>query len=120
MDFYRAHVLICAGTGCSSMDSRIVHQNMETEIAKRGLDKEIKVIETGCFGFCNMGPIMVVYPEGTFYCQVKPSDAALIVEEHLIKGRPVQRLLYDKDKSATETVDMENIQFFKHKKTRHS
>lgn len=116
MDFYRAHVLICAGTGCSSMDSRLLRQNMHEEILKRGLDKEIKVIETGCFGFCNMGPIMVVYPEGTFYCQVQPSDAAQIVEEHLVKGRPVERLLYQHEKESTDTVEMENIEFFKHQK----
>ncbi|MCL1849486.1 MAG: NADH-quinone oxidoreductase subunit NuoF [Clostridiales bacterium] len=116
MEFYRAHVLICAGTGCSSMDSRILLQNMQDEITKRGLDKEVKVIETGCFGFCNMGPIMVVYPEGTFYCQVKPDDAALIVEEHLVKGRPVARLLYQEDKASPETVEMEQIEFFKYQK----
>ncbi len=116
MDFYRAHVLICAGTGCSSMESRLLRQNMHEEILKRGLDKEIKVIETGCFGFCNMGPIMVVYPEGTFYCQVQPSDAAQIVEEHLVKGRPVERLLYQHEKESTDTVEMENIEFFKHQK----
>jgi len=116
MDFFRSHVLICAGTGCSSMDSRELHKNMEAEVAKRGLDKEVKIIETGCFGFCNMGPIMVVYPEGTFYSQVKPEDAALIVEEHLIKGRPVERLRYSQDKATASTVEMENIQFFKHQK----
>ena len=116
MDFYRAHVLICAGTGCSSMDSRDLLQNMQDEIVKQGLDKEIKVIETGCFGFCNMGPIMVVYPEGTFYCQVKPTDAAEIVAEHLIKGRPVERLRFRQDQETTATVEMENIEFFKYQK----
>ena len=116
MDFYRAHVLICAGTGCSSMDSRILLENMQGEIEKRGLDNEIKVIETGCFGFCNMGPIMVVYPEGTFYCQVHPTDAAEIVEEHLIKGRPVERLRYREDKVSATTVEMDSIEFFKHQK----
>jgi NADP-reducing hydrogenase subunit HndC len=114
MDFYRAHVLICAGTGCTSMDSRLLRQNLYEEIINRGLEKEVKVIETGCFGFCNMGPIMVIYPEGTFYCQVKPQDAAQIVEEHLIKGRPVERLLYQHEKESADTVDMEDIEFFKH------
>jgi len=116
MEFYRTHVLICAGTGCTSMDSRLLRQNLYEEIIKRGLEKEVKVIETGCFGFCNMGPIMVVYPEGTFYCQVKPEDAAQIVEEHFIKGRPVERLLYQYEKESTETVEIENIEFFKHQK----
>jgi len=116
MDFYRAHVLICAGTGCTSMDSRVLLQNMQDEITKHGLEKEVKVIETGCFGFCNMGPIMVVYPEGTFYCLVKPEDAVEIVEEHLIKGRPVDRLRYQDGQTTTETVEMENIEFFKYQK----
>ena len=116
MDFYRAHILICAGTGCVSTDSRVLLQNMKDEIAKRKLDNEIKVIETGCFGFCNMGPIMVVYPEGTFYCQVHPDDAKEIVEEHLIKGRPVERLRYQHDPVVAETVEMGEIQFFKHQR----
>ncbi|MEA4891448.1 MAG: NADH-quinone oxidoreductase subunit NuoF [Peptococcaceae bacterium] len=116
MEFYRAHVLICAGTGCTSSDSRLLRQNMYEEIIKRGLENEVKVIETGCFGFCNMGPIMVIYPEGTFYCQVRPQDAAQIVEEHLIKGRPVERLLYKHEKGTVDTVEMEDIQFFKHQK----
>ena len=116
MDFYRAHVLICAGTGCTSSDSRLLRQNMYEEIIKRGLENEVKVIETGCFGFCNMGPIMVIYPEGTFYCQVRPQDAAQIVEEHLIKGRPVERLLYNHEKNIVDTVEMEDIEFFKHQK----
>jgi NADP-reducing hydrogenase subunit HndC len=98
------------------MDSRELLKNMEDEVARRGLGKEVKVIETGCFGFCSMGPIMVVYPEGTFYCRVKPSDAALIVEEHLVKGRPVERLRYAREKAAPGTVEMEDIQFFKHQK----
>jgi NADP-reducing hydrogenase subunit HndC len=98
------------------MDSRILLENMQGEIEKRGLDNEIKVIETGCFGFCNMGPIMVVYPEGTFYCQVHPTDAAEIVEEHLIKGRPVERLRYREDKVSATTVEMDSIEFFKHQK----
>lgn len=114
MDFYRMHVLICAGTGCTSMESRQVRDTLYKEIVKYGLDKEVKVIETGCFGFCNMGPIMVVYPEGTFYCQVKPQDMEQIVQEHMIKGRPVERLLYQHEKESTDTVEMENIEFFKH------
>lgn len=116
MEFYRTHVLVCAGTGCTSMESRLLRQNLYEEIIKRGLEKEVKVIETGCFGFCNLGPIMVVYPEGTFYCQVKPQDAAQIVEEHFIKGRPVERLLYQHEKETTDVVEMENIEFFKHQK----
>jgi NADP-reducing hydrogenase subunit HndC len=95
------------------MDSRLVRQGLHDELAKRGLDKEIKVLETGCFGFCNMGPIMVVYPEGTFYCQVQQQDITQIIEEHFIKGRPVERLLY-KGQETQATTEMENIEFFKH------
>ena len=117
MEFYRAHILVCAGTGCSSMDSRILLQNLQDEVEKHGLANEVKVIETGCFGFCNMGPIAVVYPEGTFYCQVKPTDAVEIVEEHLIKGRPVARLRYrEEGHESVETVEMDQIEFFKHQK----
>lgn len=116
MEFYRSHVLVCSGTGCTSSDSRLILSALHKELEDRGLDNEIKVVETGCFGFCNLGPIMVVYPEGTFYCQVKPEDVQEIVEEHFLKGRPVQRLLYrDLDKEV-KTQDFEDIEFFKHQK----
>ena len=116
MEFYRSHVLVCAGTGCQSMDSRVLMQNLLDETAKRGIDQEVKVIETGCFGFCNMGPIVVIYPEGTMYCRVTPEDATILVEEHLIKGRPVERLLYREDSETSGPVEIQNIEFFKHQK----
>ncbi|MBQ3005798.1 MAG: (2Fe-2S) ferredoxin domain-containing protein [Clostridia bacterium] len=99
---YRSHVLICGGTGCTSSDSPKIMKAMEAEIEKRGLQDEVKVIPTGCFGLCALGPIMIVYPEGSFYSQVKVEDVPEIVEEHLLKGRVVKHLLYDE--TVTEDV----------------
>src|SRR5690554_1814302 len=93
MDLYRAHVLVCCGTGCTSAQSLKIIENMETELAKTGLDKEVKVVKTGCFGLCAEGPICVVYPEGVMYYRVGPEDAIEIVNEHLLKGRFVKRLM---------------------------
>ena len=90
----RSHVLICGGTGCTSSNSMVIANMMEEEIAKKGLGEEVKVVRTGCFGLCALGPIMIVYPEGTFYSRVTTDDVAEIVEEHLLKGRPVDRLVY--------------------------
>jgi len=91
---YRANVLVCTGTGCTASGSRLVIEEMKAEIARRGLDQEVRVVETGCRGFCAMGPVMIIYPEGIFYCQVQPSDVQEIVEETLVKGRVVERLTY--------------------------
>ncbi len=94
MALYRAHVLICKGTGCTASGSGTVFDAMKKELERRGLDKEVMLVETGCHGMCEMGPIVVVYPEGSFYCRVTADDVPEIVEEHLYKGRIVQRLLY--------------------------
>ena len=91
----RAHVLICGGTGCTSSGSIKIAARLEQELSERGLDEEIKVVRTGCFGLCALGPIMIVYPDGTFYHSVTENDVPEIVEEHLLKGRVVQRLVYD-------------------------
>ena len=99
---YRSHVLVCGGTGCSSSNSQQIIDAMEKEIAEAGLSDEVKVVKTGCFGLCALGPIMIIYPEGSFYSEVKPSDVPEIVEEHLLKGRIVKRLLYQ------ETVQEDN------------
>ncbi|MBE6870387.1 MAG: NADH-quinone oxidoreductase subunit NuoF [Ruminococcaceae bacterium] len=107
---YRSHVLVCGGTGCTSSGSAKVIETLEAEIVKNGLSEEVKVIRTGCFGLCAVGPIMIVYPEGCFYSQVKAEDVPEIVTEHLLKGRPVKHLLYketveedDKIKSLNHT-----------------
>ena len=90
----RSHVLICGGTGCTSSGSMSIKEALETELKKNGLEEEVKVVVTGCFGLCALGPIMIVYPDGTFYSMVKDTDVPEIVEEHLLKGRPVDRLIY--------------------------
>ena len=101
---YRYHVLVCAGTGCTSSDSGKIIANLEEELKKNGLDNEIAVVKTGCHGLCAMGPIMVVYPDAVFYAQVKPEDVHEIVEEHLKGGKPVDRLIYrETDNGVTKT-----------------
>jgi len=91
---YRANVLICGGTGCTASGSEVVRKAVEEEILRRGLDKEVRLVQTGCRGFCAMGPVIMIYPEGIFYCQVEPEDVPLLVEETLVKGRVVERLAY--------------------------
>ncbi len=91
----RSHVLVCGGTGCTSSGSPAIREHLENELKKQGLDEEIKVVQTGCFGLCALGPIMIVYPEGTFYSRVTEDDVTEIVSEHLLKGRPVERLVYN-------------------------
>ncbi|MBQ4648372.1 MAG: NADH-quinone oxidoreductase subunit NuoF [Clostridia bacterium] len=105
---YRSHILICGGTGCTSSGSGAVIEALEAELKKNALEEEIKIIKTGCFGLCAIGPIMIVYPEGCFYSEVKPEDMEEIVNEHLIKGRPVKRLLYK------ETVEGDSIKSLNH------
>ena len=90
----RSHVLICGGTGCTSSGSIKIREAMERELAAQGLSDEIKIVQTGCFGLCANGPIMIVYPEGTFYSHVKVDDVPEIVSEHLLKGRIVDRLVH--------------------------
>ena len=91
---YRANVLICGGTGCVASASEKAFEALQEELVRRGLDKEVRVVQTGCRGFCAMGPVVMIYPEGIFYCQVQPEDVPLLVEETLIKGRVVERLAY--------------------------
>ena len=91
---YRANVLVCGGTGCTASGSGAVMDALKAEVTRRGLDTEVRSVETGCRGFCAMGPVMIVYPEGIFYCQVQATDIPELVEETLVKGRVVQRLTY--------------------------
>ena len=113
---YRSHVLVCGGTGCTSSHSAEIIAEFEKEIAEKGHADEIKVIRTGCFGLCALGPIVVVYPEGAFYSQIKVEDVPEIVDEHLIKGRIVKHLLYD-DTVAGDTVkSLNETQFYKKQK----
>ena len=99
---YRSHVLVCGGTGCTSSGSAKVIDALKAELEKNGLTEEVQVIKTGCFGLCAVGPIMIVYPEGSFYSRVQAENIPEIVTEHLLKGRPVKRLLYKE----TVTEDM--------------
>ncbi len=100
---YRSNVLVCGGTGCTSSDSLKIVDRLKEELAARGLENEVNVITTGCFGLCALGPILVIYPEGSFYSMVNIDDIPEIVEEHLLKGRIVTRLLYQ------ETVEEDTI-----------
>ncbi len=100
----RTHIMVCGGTGCTSSGSTTLISTLEAELAAKGLAEEVKVVKTGCFGLCALGPVMIVYPDGTFYSMVKPEDISEIVEEHLLKGRPVERLVY-KDVHPDAVVD---------------
>ena len=118
MEIYRAHVLCCGGTGCTSSGSAQIIERFEQQIKEKGLDKEVKVIRTGCFGLCEAGPVVIIYPEGTFYSRVKVDDVDEIVSEHLLKGRPVQHLIYTdhatQEQDASKALD--EISFYKHQK----
>ena len=117
MNFARSHILVCGGTGCTSSQSPKIMEEFETQLAKHGLSDEAKVILTGCFGLCALGPIVVVYPEGAFYSNVKVSDVAEIVEEHILKGRIVERLLYHEKEGSGEVVhSLNDTEFYKKQK----
>ena len=111
---YRSHVMVCGGTGCTSSNSDKIAQAFETEIQATGLQDEVKVIRTGCFGLCALGPIVVIYPEGSFYSMVKEENVKEIVDEHLLKGRPVTRLLYDETVAEDNTIkSLDETAFYK-------
>ncbi len=117
MDFYRAQVLCCGGTGCTSSGSSEIIERFEEQVAKNGLEKEIKIVRTGCFGLCAAGPVVIVYPEGTFYSRVRVEDVDEIVSEHLMKGRIVQHLVYkDKGHDEENNLALEDIEFYKKQK----
>ena len=109
---YRSHVLVCGGTGCTSSGSERIISALEHEIQDNGLSEEVKVIKTGCFGLCALGPIMIVYPEGAFYSMVKPEDIPEIVSEHLLKGRIVTRLLYQETVQEDTVKSLNHTQFY--------
>ena len=110
---YRSHVLVCGGTGCTSSGSQQIIDRLEKEIAANGLSEEVGVVKTGCFGLCALGPIMIVYPEGTFYSMVREDDIPEIVSEHLLKGRVVTRLLYDETTKADKIIPLNETNFYK-------
>ncbi len=103
----RSHVLICGGTGCTSSGSKLIQDTFAKEIAAQGLENEVKIVQTGCFGLCALGPVVIIHPEGTFYSRVAAEDVHEIVEEHLLKGRIVKRLEYND--TGDLVIDDENI-----------
>ena len=111
---FRSHVMICGGTGCTSSGSDKVAEAFENEILAAGLENEVKVIRTGCFGLCALGPIVVIYPEGSFYSRINDGDVKEIVNEHLLKGRPVTKLLYNETVSDDNTIkSLDDTAFYK-------
>ena len=118
MDIYRAHVLCCGGTGCTSSGSAQIIERFEQKIKEAGLEKEVKVVRTGCFGLCEAGPVVIVCPEGTFYSRVKVEDVDEIVSEHLLKGRHVQHLVYTDHATHEQNANkgLQDINFYKHQK----
>ncbi|MDI9387659.1 MAG: NADH-quinone oxidoreductase subunit NuoF [Synergistota bacterium] len=112
MAIFRSHILVCSGTGCTSSGATEVIDSFKKELERRKLDQEVLVVPTGCHGMCEMGPIVVVYPEGTFYCKVKKNDVHEIVEEHIFKGRPVQRLMYEGGVDMPKVPHYNDIPFY--------
>ena len=110
---YRSHVLICGGTGCTSSGSAAIEKALVSEIEKNGLKEEVQVVKTGCFGLCALGPIMIVYPEGTYKSMVKVEDIPEIVEEHLLKGRIVTRLVYQETVTDNGIKSLQDTAFYK-------
>jgi len=113
MSKYSMHLMICGGTGCRASASDAIVENLKSEITEQGLDDTVQVIMTGCFGFCEKGPIVKVLPDNTFYTEVKPEDAKEIVEEHVIKGRKIERLLYKDPKKKESISDSKHMGFYK-------
>ncbi len=110
---HRMHLMVCAGTGCVSNGSFKVREALQKEIAKRGLENEVEVVTTGCNGFCAAGPLMVVQPDGIFYQQLTVNDIPHLAEEHFLKGRPVQKLMYQPPETPSPVHKMMDIEFFK-------
>ena len=110
---YRTHVLVCGGTGCTSSGSARIRERLEKEIEANGLSDEVCVVRTGCFGLCALGPIMIVYPEGTFYSMVQEEDIPEIVTEHLLKGNVVKHLLYEETVKADKIIPLNETNFYK-------
>ncbi|MEI8046026.1 MAG: NADH-quinone oxidoreductase subunit NuoF [Bacteroidota bacterium] len=113
MTQFKMHLLVCGGTGCRASESEQLFQSLKKEIIEKGLENEVQVITTGCFGFCEKGPIVKVMPDNTFYTQVKPEDAIEIIAEHVIKGRKVTRLLYINPETEQAVSDSKHMGFYR-------
>ena len=110
---YKYHILICGGTGCHASQSAVIKENFEKLLKENNLENDVQVIGTGCFGFCEKGPIVKILPDNTFYTQVKPTDCEEIIKEHIIKGRKVNRLLYLDPKTQEHKDDSKHMGFYK-------
>ncbi len=109
---YKMHILVCGGTGCKSSESDIIAYNLRNTLAQKGLSNDVQVVMSGCFGFCEKGPILKVLPDNIFYVSVKPSDSVTIIEEHIIKGRPVEYLLYKDPNTLDPITDSRKMDFY--------
>ena len=116
MDLIRAHVMVCGGTGCTSSNSAGIIAEFERLLAEKGMDNEVKVVRTGCFGLCEAGPVVIIYPEGAFYSHVKVTDVPRIIEEHIIKGRIVKDLLYKEAIDHEKIKSLDKVDFYKKQK----
>ncbi len=116
MKQHRSHLLVCAGTGCVSCGAFAIKDALEREVRRRNLENEILIVATGCNGFCERGPILMVHPDGIFYERLKPEDVPHLVEEHLVKGRPVTSLMYVPPEEKEPVPKMRDIDFFKHQR----
>ncbi len=112
MAHYKMHMLVCGGTGCRASESEKITENLNAELKKLGLENDAQVVVTGCFGFCEKGPIVKIVPDNTFYTQVKPEDCAEIVSEHILKGRKVSRLLYEDPETQKHVEDSKHMGFY--------
>ena len=110
---YRSHIMVCGGTGCVSAKAEEIIDNLKAELKSHGYDNEIKVVKTGCFGFCGQGPIVKIHPDNVFYVKVTPEDAKEIIEEHIIKGRRVERLLYEEPMLKEKLDESSKMNFYK-------
>jgi len=110
---YERHVLVCGGTGCTSSGSPKIIEKLEEEFAAKGLKDKVQIVKTGCFGLCERGPIMIVYPEGSFYSRVKVDEISRIVDEHLIGGNPVKEFLYEETVAGDEIKSLDDTSFYK-------
>ncbi|PHV71036.1 NADH-quinone oxidoreductase subunit NuoF [Sporanaerobium hydrogeniformans] len=113
MSKYNMHILVCGGTGCLSSQSNLIVENLERYIKEANMENQVQVLKTGCFGFCEKGPIVKILPDNTFYVQVKPEDVEELVKEHVIKGRRVDRLLYQDPTTSEHVEDSKHMDFYK-------
>lgn len=116
MAYKRSQILICGGTGCTSSGSMNLVKELKKELVKHDILDEVEVVATGCFGLCELGPVVIVYPEGTFYSRVELADIAEMVEEHLVKGRPLDRLIYTEKGDGHHPLSINELGFFKTQK----